>query len=104
MPESSLETYLNDHLAGSVMAIQIARRCEAQTKDDVLKRGIAELIEQIESDQSSLVRALEALGFERSLPKTAMAVSASWVAWLRGWFGDRAKTEVEDLEALCIGV
>ena len=104
MHRNSLETYLNDHLAGSVMAIQIARRCEVQTKDAVLKGSMAALIEQIESDQTSLVRALETLGFERSIPKTAMIVSASWVAWIRGWFGDGAKTEVEDLEALCIGV
>jgi hypothetical protein len=104
MTGDALETYLNDHLAGSVIAIQIARRCEAQTRDDALKLSIADLIQQIESDQSSLVRALEALGAARSIPKTAMAITTSWAGWVRGWFSNRATTEVEDLEALCIGV
>jgi hypothetical protein len=105
MDRDALEKYLNDHLAGSVVGLDIAKRCASRSDDPELQDALRGVVEQIERDQEYLRLVMDDLGFHLSVTKEAAAIAGTWAGWVRNkWFTQEALGQLEDLEALCIGV
>jgi hypothetical protein len=102
----ALKTYLNDHLAGSVMAIELAERTIRENERGPVAARLSPLVEQIREDQTVLKGVIERLGTGESSLKKAGA----WLAEKAGRVklggtdepGDLSRLEV--LEMLTTGV
>lgn len=72
-----LAIYLNDHLAGSAVGVELCRRLQASNREQSeLVQPLTKLCEEIEADRKTLVRLMDQLGVRRSIIKPA----AAWVA------------------------
>ena len=106
MSRDGLQTYLNDHLAGSVMAIELAERTIRENEGGPVAARLSPLVEQIREDQTVLKGVIERLGTGESSLKKAGA----WLAEKAGRVklggtdepGDLSRLEV--LEMLTTGV
>ena len=106
MSRDTLKTYLNDHLAGSVMAIELAERTMRENEGGPVAARLSPLVEQIREDQTVLKGVIERLGTGESSLKKAGA----WLAEKAGRVklggtdepGDLSRLEV--LEMLTTGV
>jgi len=102
----ALQTYLNDHLAGSVMAIELGERTIRENEGGPVAARLSPLVEQIREDQTVLKGVIERLGTGESSLKKAGA----WLAEKAGRVklggtdepGDLSRLEV--LEMLTTGV
>jgi hypothetical protein len=102
----ALKTYLNDHLAGSVMAIELAERTIRENDGGPVAARLSPLVEQIREDQTVLKGVIERLGTGESSLKKAGA----WLAEKAGRVklggtdepGELSRLEV--LEMLTTGV
>jgi hypothetical protein len=102
----TLKTYLNDHLAGSVMAIELAERTMRENEGGPVAARLSPLVEQIREDQTVLKGVIERLGTGESSLKKAGA----WLAEKAGRVklggtdepGELSRLEV--LEILTTGV
>jgi hypothetical protein len=75
----ALKTYLNDHLAGSVMAIELAERTIRENEGGPVAARLSPLVAQIREDQTVLKGVIERLGMaESSLKKVG------------GWLAEKA--------------
>lgn len=102
-----LPIYLNDHLAGSVVGIQLARRARASNEGTDLGQVLTEIGSEIEADQATLRRLMEHLDVAESRVKPAGA----WVAEKLGRLklngrlrGYSPLSRVVELEGLCGGI
>ena len=106
MSRDSLLTYLNDHLAGSIAAVELVELLLG-TSPDSQSELYHRIRQEIEEDQRVLQRIIERLGGKESRVRKA-------AAWLTQKLG-RAKFQVDDpgdgefrtfeaLEALCLGI
>jgi hypothetical protein len=107
MNHLALATYLNDHLAGSVMAIELLNDLEASSEQAPLKSFAAELASKIEADQRQLQKIVEDMRASESIVRKSAA-----------WFAEKAtrlKLRVDDpghgkfhqfeiLEVLSLGI
>jgi hypothetical protein len=102
-----LETYINDHLAGSVAALELLGHLISADAGTPRGKLFIELRQEIEQDQAVLRYLLEQLDFKENPLRKA-------VAWFSEKFA-RAKLSVEDpigdklarlekLEALSLGI
>jgi hypothetical protein len=73
-----LGTYLNDHLAGSTVGVELARRA-AGNNDGELGAFLERLVGEIEEDRAELERVMEAVGVGKDHLKVAV-----------GWLGEKA--------------
>ena len=71
-----LSDYLNDHLAGSVGALELLDRLVATYEGKPLERFFRDLRQDIESDQAQLKELMQKLGVEESTVRKAGA----WLA------------------------
>jgi hypothetical protein len=105
MSKEHLSTYLNDHLSGSVAALEILDGLAGDAPD--LATFASQLKKDIELDQKQLVALMDRLGIEQSRLRKA----SSWIA---EQFVE-AKLEIDDedtgelrrlerLEALVLGI
>jgi len=103
-----LAIYLNDHLAGATLGVELARRLRASNGDDPqFGEPLAQLCAEIEEDRSTLEAVMGAGGVRRDRVKPAGA----WVAekigrlklngQLRGY---SPLSRLVELEMLCIGI
>jgi hypothetical protein len=102
-----LPIYLNDHLAGSVAGVELARRTRAGNEGSDLGRVLTEVCGEIEADQATLRRLMEQLGVGESRVKSGGA----WVAEKLGRLklngqlrGYSPLSRVVELEGLCGGI
>src|SRR2546423_1329880 len=72
----NLAAYLNDHLAGSVAAIELIDDLINASKDETLKIFLADLKREIESDQKVLEQLIERAGESES----GFRKAAAWVS------------------------
>src|SRR5256714_6252178 len=72
----NLAAYLNDHLAGSVAAIELIDDLINASKDESLKIFLADLKREIESDQKILEQLIERAGESES----GFRKAAAWVS------------------------
>ena len=106
MSRDALKTYLNDHLAGSVMAIEVAERTIRENDGGPVAARLLPLLEQIREDQTVLKGVIEGRGTGESSLKKAGA----WLAEKAGRLklggtdepGELSRLEV--LELLTTGV
>jgi hypothetical protein len=102
-----LAIYLNDHLAGSMVGIGLARRARASNEGTDLGRTLAEVGAEIEADQATLRRLMERLGVAESRVKPAGAWLAEKLGRLKlnGQLrGYSPLSRMVELEGLCTGV
>ena len=91
MSQSSLSTYLNDHLAGSVVALELLDHLMKLQAGTTGERQLAEIRAEVAEDQRSLQNMLRQVGGKESLArKTA--------GWLTGKVG-RAKLRLDDRDS-----
>lgn len=100
-----LETYLSDHLSGSIVAIDLARRRASSQGDDEIGTDLRRFAADVERDQRVLRNVMASLGISPSMTKELMASGAAWVDSIRGALNlPGAPNLVRDLELLIMGV
>jgi hypothetical protein len=105
MTTEALGTYLNDHLAGSLAAVEMVERAIEENRGDPLATSLAEVVAAIREDQAVLRRLLERLGVSESPLKKAGAWLAEKAGRLKlGDTGDGPLPRFEMLEALSLGI
>ena len=69
-----LAIYLNDHLAGAALGLELARRLRSSNQgDSEFGPPLAEICAEIEADSETLIRLMERLQVERGQLKPALA-------------------------------
>jgi hypothetical protein len=105
MNTKHLGTYLSDHLAGSVAALELFKRLKSANAGTPRGPVFADLLQEIERDQTALRNLLKELDFRESPTRKA-------AAWLAERFvlkllaknpGDKL-VRFEQLEALALGI
>ena len=76
MPSNRLAIYLNDHLAGATVGVNLGRRCRRANLGTPLGRFLTELVDEIVEDRTTLLAVMEGLAVPRSKTK----VAAAWTA------------------------
>jgi hypothetical protein len=105
--QSMLGTYLNDHLAGSTVGVELARRARDSNKGTPLGRFLAELAQEIEEDRATLKQIMERL----DIGQDRLKMSVGWVGEKVGrlkpnnrLFGYSPLSRLIELEGLSLGV
>jgi hypothetical protein len=101
-----LQTYLNDHLAGSVIAIELGERTIRENEGGPVAARLSPLVEQIREDQTVLKGVIERLGTGESSLKKAGAWLAEKAGRVKlgGTDEPRDLSRLEVLEMLTTGV
>lgn len=102
-----LQTYLNDHLGGSVGALEMLGDMIDTQKGKPLEAFLKTLREDIESDQRELKRLMETLGIEESSVKKAGAWVAEKFSRAKLRLGDSGEPNLallQSLESLSLGI
>jgi hypothetical protein len=100
-----LETYLSDHLSGSIVAIDLARRRASSQGDDEIGTELRRFATDVELDQRTLRDIIASRDVSPSMIKELVASGAAWVDSIRGALNlPGAPNLVRDLELLIMGV
>jgi phage terminase Nu1 subunit (DNA packaging protein) len=104
--DQALGAYLNDHLAGSVGAVEMVERAIVENADNRLGRRLAEILEEIKKDQAVLQDLIERLGAKEDRLKKAGAWLAEKAGRVKlGGTGESSElARLEVLEILGIGM
>jgi hypothetical protein len=78
-----LRIYLNDHLMGSVVGIELARRCLRSNRGTPLGAFLEELLTEVTEDRAALEKLMAALALPPDPVKLAAAVIAERVGRLK---------------------
>jgi hypothetical protein len=107
LDEKLLGIYLNDHLAGSTVGVELVKRARKANEEGELGDALARLAEEIEEDRRALEAIMVALDVGRDHPK----VIAGWVAEKLGRLkpngqltGYSPLSRLLELEALSLGI
>lgn len=107
MANTPLATYLNDHLAGAVLALGLLQHLERAHAGTPVAREVAELRAEIEADRRTLESLMTQLRIAESWPRKATAWLAERLARLKLRLddsGDGAFRLFESLEAVSLGI
>lgn len=107
MRDDLLTIYLNDHLAGATLGVELVKRCLGENAGSALGAFLRELLEEVEEDRAVLEGLLRRLGRRADPVKKAGAWLAEKVgrAKLNGsLFAYSDLSRVEELEMLLLGV
>ena len=102
-----LAIYLNDHLAGSIVGTELAKRALRENRGSELGETLAWLLGQILEDRATLERLMENLGVVRSRVKGTLAVALERVGRLKlngQLTGYSPLSRLIELEGLAVGV
>ncbi|HEX2191739.1 MAG TPA: hypothetical protein VHH09_00960 [Acidimicrobiales bacterium] len=102
-----LATYLNDHLAGSMAAVDLAEKAAARNQGDRLGVFLTELLRAIDEDRLTLEGVMDRLGVEKGGPKATAGRVVEKVSRLRlheKVTGDPDLSRVLEMETLVMGV
>lgn len=102
--EAWLAAYLHDHLAGSVTAVDIARRRRDAETDGTSKAALEMFIQDVEEDRERLRELMSRLGILPSVWKQTMATGIAWLDAFRSVVGPSDLGRMRDLELLLMGV
>jgi hypothetical protein len=69
MTRRLIAIYLNDHLAGATIGVQLARRAWRENRGTELGEFLAELLREIEEDRETLEQLISGLGSQPSRTK-----------------------------------
>jgi hypothetical protein len=102
-----LGSYLNDHLAGATVGVQLARRARSQNRGTRFGEVLERLVREIEEDRQTLEELMERL----DVAKDRMKITAGWVGEKAGrlklngrLLGYSPLSRLVELEALTLGV
>src|ERR1051326_5210447 len=103
-----IAVYLNDHLAGATLGVELARRLRSSNEDDPeFGPVLAEICAEVEADRETLKAVMGRLGGGQSKLKPLAAVFAERLGRLklngRLW-GYSPLSRLDELELLQIGV
>jgi hypothetical protein len=104
---SKLGIYLGDHYAGSVAAVQLARRAAQSNRGTRHGEVLARLAAEIEEDREALRLIMQRLGIRPDPAKAAVAWSAEKLGRLKlngQLTGYSPLSRLEELEILSLGV
>lgn len=99
-----LDIYLNDHLAGSVGAIEIAKRTAAENSGTELGRFLEKVLAEIEEDRRTLEGIMDAVGAARNPVKQAGAWLGEKLSRLKLDASETAMANLLSVETLCMGI
>jgi hypothetical protein len=102
-----LGIYLNDHLAGSVVGVELAKRAAAQNEGSELGDFLAVLAEDIEEDRNALKSIMDHVGVGENRVKVPIAWAAEKVGRLKPngqLTGYSPLSRLVELEGLALGV
>lgn len=105
--DSAFAIYLNDHLAGSTVGLELARRAAKNNRGTVYGAELEELSEEIAQDRESLIEIMHGLSVGRDRMKLAAGWAAEKARRLKpngSPFGYSAIARLEELEMLALGV
>src|SRR4051794_633877 len=71
--DDPIAIYLNDHLAGSTVGLQVARRAAAENRGNDFGEFLSQLADEIETDRRELERVMDSLGVGRDRLKRLAA-------------------------------
>jgi hypothetical protein len=107
MSERLLAIYLNDHLGGSTVGVELARRARASHEGTELGAFLDRLTAEIEADRAALERLIEHFGIRKDPVKQGVA----WVAEKAGRLkpngqitGRSPLSTLVELEGLHVGI
>lgn len=107
MKEDLLGIYLNDHLAGSVVGLELAKRSLSSNRGTRFEPFLVQLVSELQEDRAALEQVLDRLGVRRNTAKQAGA----WVAEKAGRLklngrltGYSPLSRVLEFEGLTMGV
>jgi hypothetical protein len=107
-PDRLLAIYLNDHLAGATLGVELCRRLESSNSDDeALSEALGEICAEVEGDRETLQRLMRRLGVSRDPVKPAVAWLAEKVGRLKlngQLTGYSPLSRLVELEMLSIGI
>lgn len=107
MADEHLATYLNDHLAGSVAAVELLEHLEVVHAETEVGRFAAELRADVEADRRELKAVMDRLDVGESRTRKASAWLAGKLTELKLRLDDRAGGDLhllEACEALSLGI
>jgi hypothetical protein len=107
MANEYLATYLNDHLAGSVVALELLDQLEKTHSDSSLSDFFRQLRADITADRDELERLMEVLQISQSRTRKASAWMAEKMTELKLRLDDSKSGPLflfESLEALSLGI
>jgi len=102
-----LPIYLNDHLAGAVAAVQLARRAAGANESSPYGEPLARLADEINEDRHALQDLLKQLGYGGDPLKLVGAVVAEKLGRLKlngELLGYSPLSRLEELEVLALAV
>jgi hypothetical protein len=104
---ANLAIYLNDHLAGSTLGLDLAKRSRSSNEGNAYGDALAELAREIEEDRDALL----ALMAELDVPKDHLKIASAWAAEKVGrlklngsLFSYSPLSRLVELEGLYLGV
>ncbi len=102
MSRENLGIYLNDHLAGSVMAVELIERMLDVERNTELAKSLNAVLKEIEEDRGVLRSLIERIGEHEHAVKKA----AAWLAEKAGRIklDEGALGRLEMLETLTLGI
>lgn len=107
-PDRLLAIYLNDHLAGATLGVELARRLRSSNEGDPeFGQPLAEVCAEIETDRETLIRLMGRLQVVRNAVKPALALVAERLGRLKlnGQLrGYSPLSRVLELEVLSSGI
>ena len=107
MPNESLATYLNDHLAGSVVALELLDHLEEDGAGTAEASTLAEVHAEIEADRQELEAFMAQLGIAVSAPRKATGWLVEKLSEIKLHLddaGDGALRRLEALETISLGI
>jgi hypothetical protein len=107
MADKSMDTYLNDHLAGSMLGSDLAERIRDRHAGDPLGATMDTIAAEIEEDRQSLVDLMERMGTDKNPVKQVTAwlgEKASRVKLSGATSADGEVGSLLSLESLTLGV
>lgn len=83
-PDRLLGIYLNDHLAGATLGVELARRLRSSNRGDAeMGDPLAKICAEVEADLETLIQLMERLGVDRNPVKPAIAKAAERLGRLK---------------------
>jgi hypothetical protein len=102
-----LGTYLNDHLAGSTVGLELAKRARGSNEGSEYGEVLERIAREIEEDRETLEKLMEAFEIKRDHPK----VLAAWTAEKAGRLKPNGRllsysplSRLIELEILALGI
>jgi hypothetical protein len=99
-----LHTYLNDHLAGSVAAIELLDGVIEHHSEDRITKIFRDLRDEIQDDQETLRNLIRKLGAKESAMRKAGAWLAEKFSRIKIGDADDSVELLQALEALALGI